>query len=162
MTRFVRLFWLGLWITATVTTATGCGDAYSSHVPSQKLSVELYLDPPSVTPGQIIEVHAITFTPTSTNYFTDYSFGSGISIINFDAGPMGEGCDRVRDLGIEVPSHLQGWHIFPICMDLNIAPEPALGQRNVWLGLESLESDDPPIVARGLFFLEPEPPGNFD
>lgn len=128
-----------------------CGDGYSDHVPSQKIGSELILLPDNVRIGDLLELYAVAVTPSDVNYITNYEFGSGIDVLNFDTG-AGRGCEQVNLDEIDAPTRFEPTYLFPICLTIIAQDYAEMGERTVSI---DVESGGEPVVSRGVFFVLP-------
>jgi hypothetical protein len=128
-----------------------CGDAYSTHVPSQKVVTEMILLPDNSRVGQLVELHLVVFTPSESNYITNYDFGPDIDVLEFDTG-AGEGCAEVVLDGITVPQLFEVTHAFPVCMTVQAQADATTGERLISI---DLESSGIPLTATRTYYVLP-------
>ena len=79
-------------LAAVCAVCSACGDAYSTQVPTQKLTSTMVIRPDNVRAGGELDVEVMIFTPDPVNFIASYDFGSGIDVSAI-VGGTGVGLD---------------------------------------------------------------------
>lgn len=127
-----QLIWSGLGLLLSC----ACGDAYSTHVPEQKVVVPMDLNHTTVYMNDLpMELFAYVFTPSENHYFVEFDFGPGLAIIEYDAGS--NGCEKAKPYDEPIPNLWETTHVFPICVTIEALPSLQPNDRTLFIDVES-------------------------